>query len=136
MPDVDFVYGAVGFHATGEYACQQQQPIKRQPLSLFNELQRRNVLRVGAACIVAAWLLIQVVETIFPAFGFGDAAVRIVVIVLAIGVEPKRPEAAPQVIDCWQAAVAGCKSPNDDRNHGESRFFGWNARRFCALVYR
>jgi len=46
------------------------------------------VLRVGAAYIVAAWLVIQVVETIFPAFGFGDAAVRIVVIVLAIGFIP------------------------------------------------
>jgi len=52
-------------------------------LSVFNELKRRNVFRVGAAYIVAAWLVIQVVGTIFPAFGFGDAAVRIVVILLA-----------------------------------------------------
>jgi hypothetical protein len=57
-------------------------------LSLVNELKRRNVFRVGAAYIVAAWLVIQVVETIFPAFGFGDAAIRIVVIALAIGVVP------------------------------------------------
>jgi len=57
-------------------------------LSLFNELKRRNVFRVGAAYVVAAWLLIQVVETIFPAFGFGDAAMRILVIVLAIGLVP------------------------------------------------
>ena len=54
-------------------------------MSLFNEVKRRNVLRVGAAYIVAAWLIIQVVETIFPAFGFGDTAVRIVVILLAVG---------------------------------------------------
>jgi TolB-like protein/Tfp pilus assembly protein PilF len=57
-------------------------------LSLFNELKRRNVLRVGAAYVVLAWLVIQVVETIFPAFGFGDAAVRIVTIVFAIGLIP------------------------------------------------
>ncbi|MDH4030547.1 MAG: hypothetical protein OEU49_06855 [Chromatiales bacterium] len=57
-------------------------------MSLVNELKRRNVFRVGAAYIVAAWLVIQVVETIFPAFGFGDAAIRIVVIALAIGVVP------------------------------------------------
>jgi TolB-like protein/Flp pilus assembly protein TadD len=57
-------------------------------LSFVNELKRRNVLRVGAAYIVAAWLVIQVVETIFPAFGFGDAAIRIAVIVLAIGFVP------------------------------------------------
>jgi TolB-like protein len=57
-------------------------------LSLFNELKRRNVLRVGAAYVVAAWLLIQVAETIFPLFGFDDAPARIVVIVLAIGLIP------------------------------------------------
>lgn len=51
----------------------------------FEELRRRNVVRVGIAYLVAAWLLIQVFETIFPAFGFGDAALRNVVIVLAIG---------------------------------------------------
>ncbi|MCZ6717562.1 MAG: tetratricopeptide repeat protein [Gammaproteobacteria bacterium] len=54
----------------------------------FEELKRRNVLRVAAAYVVASWLIIQVVETIFPAFGFGDAAVRIVTIVLAIGLIP------------------------------------------------
>jgi TolB-like protein/lipoprotein NlpI len=57
-------------------------------LSFFNELKRRNVLRVGAAYIVTGWLVIQVVETIFPAFGFSDAAVRIVVITFAIGLIP------------------------------------------------
>jgi len=57
-------------------------------MSRFSELRNRNVFRVAAAYIVAAWLIIQVVETIFPAFGFGDSAVRIVVIVLAIGIVP------------------------------------------------
>jgi TolB-like protein len=57
-------------------------------MSLYAELKRRNVLRVGAAYVVTAWLIIQVVETIFPAFGFGDAAVRIATIVLAIGLVP------------------------------------------------
>jgi len=57
-------------------------------MSLFTELRRRNVLRVVAAYIVASWLVIQVVETIFPAFGFGDAAIRVVVIVLGIGLLP------------------------------------------------
>jgi len=57
-------------------------------MSFFAELKRRNVLRVGAAYIVTAWLVIQVVETIFPAFGFGDAAVRYVTIAFAIGLLP------------------------------------------------
>ena len=54
-------------------------------MSFFNELKRRNVLRVAAAYVVAAWLVIQVVETIFPAFGFSDSAVRIVTIIFGIG---------------------------------------------------
>ena len=57
-------------------------------MSLFNELKRRNVFRVGAAYVVSSWLLIQVAETIFPLFGFGDAPARLLVIVLAIGFIP------------------------------------------------
>jgi adenylate cyclase len=57
-------------------------------LSLFNELKRRNVLRVGAAYVVSSWLLIQVAETIFPLFGFGDAPARLLVVMLAIGFIP------------------------------------------------
>lgn len=54
----------------------------------FDELRRRNVLRVAAAFVAASWLLIQVAETIFPVFGFGDGAIRTFVIVLAIGFIP------------------------------------------------
>ena len=57
-------------------------------MSLFKELKRRNVLRVGAAYVVGAWLLIQVAETLIPLFGFGDTPTRIVVIVLAIAFVP------------------------------------------------
>jgi len=57
-------------------------------LSFLNELKRRNVLRVGAAYIVAAWLIIQVSETIFPLFGYGDTPARLIVIVLAIAFIP------------------------------------------------
>ena len=57
-------------------------------MSLIPELQRRNVIRVAMAYVVAAWLIIQVVETIFPAFGFSDKAVRIIVIIFGIGFFP------------------------------------------------
>jgi TolB-like protein/TPR repeat protein len=43
---------------------------------------------MGAAYVVGAWLLIQVTETIFPLFGFGDTPARLVVIVLSIGFIP------------------------------------------------
>ena len=57
-------------------------------MSFFAELKRRNVIRVATAYVVAAWLIVQVVETIFPAFGFGSGAVRIAVIVLVIALIP------------------------------------------------
>ncbi len=70
------------------YLCLKGWVSVKQMGQLFEELKRRNVLRVAAAYVVASWLVIQVVETIFPAFGFGDAAIRIATIVLAIGLIP------------------------------------------------
>ena len=63
-------------------------------MSILRELQRRNVIRVATAYVVTAWLIIQVIETIFPAFGFGDEAIRSAVIVLGIGF-------IPAVIGAW-----------------------------------
>lgn len=63
-------------------------------MSLIPELKRRNVIRVAAAYVVAAWLIIQVVETLFPMFGFSDKAMRIVVILMGIGF-------IPAVIGAW-----------------------------------
>ena len=57
-------------------------------MTLFAELKRRNVLRIAAAYVAVSWLLIQVVETLFPVFGLSDAAIRTVVIILAIGFIP------------------------------------------------
>ena len=54
----------------------------------IRELRRRNVFRVGVAYAVVSWLIIQLVETLFPVFGLSDAAIRIVVIVLFIGFIP------------------------------------------------
>lgn len=57
-------------------------------MSLFQELKRRNVFRVAIAYLAGGWLLIQIVETIFPAFGLGSFAVRMTVIALAVGLIP------------------------------------------------
>jgi len=57
-------------------------------MSVVSELGKRNVFRVGVAYLVAAWLLVQVADTLFPLFGFGDAPARIVVVILAIGFVP------------------------------------------------
>jgi formylglycine-generating enzyme required for sulfatase activity len=57
-------------------------------MSLIGEIKRRKVFRAAGAYLFGAWLLIQVVETIFPAFGLDDAAFRMLVVALAIGLVP------------------------------------------------
>lgn len=56
-------------------------------MKFLDELKRRNVLRVAAAYVVSAWLVIQVVETILPQYGL-EHHVRTVITVLAIGFLP------------------------------------------------
>ncbi len=57
-------------------------------MSIFAELKRRNVFRVGIAYTVATWLLIQVSDTVFPRIGLPDSAVTLVIALLAIGFIP------------------------------------------------
>ncbi len=56
-------------------------------MTFLDELKRRNVLRVAAAYIVTAWLIIQVAETILPYYDL-ERYVRTVITVLAIGFVP------------------------------------------------
>lgn len=55
---------------------------------MLADLVQWRIYRIAAAYVVLAWLVVQVVETILPAFGYGDAAVRITVIILAAGFVP------------------------------------------------
>ena len=57
-------------------------------MSLIGELKRRNVIRVATAYVAVSWLVVQVLDVLFPMFGLSDGAARIVVIVLAIGFIP------------------------------------------------
>jgi TolB-like protein len=56
--------------------------------SFIQELSRRNVFRVAIAYLAGAWLLIQVADTVLPKFGYTDAAVTNIIVVLAIGFLP------------------------------------------------
>jgi TolB-like protein len=63
-------------------------------VSFIGELKRRNVIRVAIAYLAGAWLLIQILETLFPIFGLEETSIRVVVIILAIGF-------LPAVIAAW-----------------------------------
>ena len=54
-------------------------------MSLFNELRRRNVFRVGIAYVIVAWLLIQVADTLGPALRLPEWFQSGVVFVLLLG---------------------------------------------------
>lgn len=99
-------------------------------MSFIGELKQRNVLRVGTAYVVIAWLVIQVVETILPAFGFGDAAVRIVTIIFGIGL-------VPTVIFAWafELTPEGLKKESEvDRSQSVAPQTGKKLDRVIMLV--
>ena len=53
--------------------------------TLLAELKRRHVYRVAVAYGVVAWLLIQVSTQVFPFFDVPNWAVRLAVMMLALG---------------------------------------------------
>ena len=57
-------------------------------MSLFTELKRRNVFRVGVAYLVAAWLLLQIFDVVGPIVGLSDEFARYLLFLLAIGLFP------------------------------------------------
>jgi TolB-like protein len=54
-------------------------------MSLFSELKRRNVIRVGAAYLIVAWVIAQVGEFAFENFGAPDWVLKSVVVILLLG---------------------------------------------------
>jgi hypothetical protein len=53
--------------------------------NFFGELKRRNVYKVAVAYAVVSWLLIQVATQVFPFFEVPNWAIRLVVLLLALG---------------------------------------------------
>ena len=53
--------------------------------SFFTELKWRNVYRAAVAYGVVAWFLTQLTTQVFPFFDIPNAAIRLVVIALAVG---------------------------------------------------
>ncbi len=53
--------------------------------SVWGELKRRNVVKVAVAYAIVAWLLIEVVSTVFPLLNLPEWAVVFVTVLLIIG---------------------------------------------------
>ncbi len=56
--------------------------------SFFDELRRRNVIRMAGLYLVGAWLLIQVASTVLPTFDVPGWALRGLIITLGLGFIP------------------------------------------------
>ena len=53
--------------------------------NFFSELKRRNVYKVGAAYLVAGWLVIQVATIVFPAFNAPPWVLKVLISLIALG---------------------------------------------------
>lgn len=82
-------------------------------MSLIRELKRRNVIRVAVGYLAGAWLLIQIIETLFPIFGLEESSIRVVVIILAIGF-------LPAVIAAWVFEITPEGLVKDSGTPGQS----------------
>jgi len=54
-------------------------------LSVIAELKRRNVIRVAVAYGVFGWLVLQVVDVLFPALHVPEWGITLVAVLLGIG---------------------------------------------------
>ena len=54
-------------------------------MSLFTELNRRNVIRVGLAYAIVGWVIAQVAEFAFQNFGAPEWVLKTVVVLLLLG---------------------------------------------------
>jgi len=57
-------------------------------MGFIAELKRRNVIRMAGLYLVSAWLLVQVAQTLLPAFDVPGTVLRGIILVLALGFVP------------------------------------------------
>ncbi len=65
-----------------------------QDVSVFEELKRRNVFRVGVAYAIVSWVVLQIIDVVSPIFELPVWAPKLVFVILAVG-------ALPALIFAW-----------------------------------
>ncbi|MGI9261057.1 MAG: tetratricopeptide repeat protein, partial [Woeseiaceae bacterium] len=90
---------------------------------LYDELRRRNVFRIAAAYLAGAWLIVQLMESLLPIFGYPETSGQPVVIMLVAGF-------IPALILAWffQYTPLGLKAQDEldlaaDTDPGSNRTF-------------
>ncbi|NNE05672.1 MAG: hypothetical protein HKN15_08125, partial [Xanthomonadales bacterium] len=54
-------------------------------MSFFEELKRRNVIRVAIAYLITAWLVAQVLQLLFESFGTPEWVMKTIIVLMAFG---------------------------------------------------
>lgn len=61
---------------------------RSRPSQFIEELGRRHVGRFALAYAASTFVVLQLAEIVLPAFGIGETALRMVVVVAALGFPP------------------------------------------------
>ena len=99
-------------------------------MSIFRELQRRNVFRVSVAYIVSAWLLAQVADLVLDNIAAPDWVMQTILLVLVLGL-------APVVFFSWAYEVTpdGIKRESEvDRSQSITHVTGHKLDRTITFV--
>ena len=91
-------------------------------MSLWHELKRRNVVRVAIAYVAAAWLILQVVDTVLAYLGHDVAQAQWLLVALVVGF-------VPTVYVSWKFELTseGFR-PEDEVEHGAPQQRAWATR--------
>ena len=54
-------------------------------MSLFDELKRRNVFKVGIAYVVVAWIIIQLADVLAPQLNLPEWTPRMITLIVMLG---------------------------------------------------
>jgi hypothetical protein len=73
-------------------------------MSLFEELKRRSVFKVGFAYLVIAWLVAQVAELVLGTFGMPEWVMQAVLVLLAVGF-------VVSLLLAWAYELTSCAGP-------------------------
>ena len=65
-----------------------QRKKRTQLLSLFKELQRRNVFKVAIAYAVSTWILLQLTDVLTQILGLPEWAPKLILLLLVVGFVP------------------------------------------------
>jgi TolB-like protein len=80
-----------------------------------SEMRRRHVVRFALGYAAAAFVVLQLAEIVFPAFGIGEAGLRVLVVLTGLGF-------LPALVLAWvyDITTEGIKRTGDDQAVGET----------------